>query len=189
MAISRQKTLHTKYKVLVVLGELLLTPLLGAALYYAWKKDYPRKARFANISAWCVFAFYLFGAVPILSGIGSLFQQYSASSEIAQVHPDEREALRAIYDDIAGFDTDGEGHVTVVQYAPMSRCKSLKSLVAFQTEHGGGLITKAGLEHLQKIDSLQHLDVRGIDLSDAEAASLRESFPDCEILIEESHSE
>lgn len=50
----REDKLTAGSKLLVVAGEILLTPLMGAVLYYAWRKDYPNKARFANISSFCV---------------------------------------------------------------------------------------------------------------------------------------
>jgi hypothetical protein len=82
--------------------------------------------------------------------------------------------------DISGCDVTDEGLRTLAQ------SKSLKRLVAFKTENGGGLITKAGLEHLRSIGTLEHIYLREFEITDSDAAALQELLPNCEIQFDYS---
>lgn len=353
------ETLSTKHKIVVVLGLHMVTPLLGAVLYYVWKERHPRKARFANISSFCVLALFLFVYPTLIAAITIFVQENRYSSQLAaemsQIHPSEKDALTAIYDGIDSYGSDEAGHVTAVQYQgfslrvidgdkelahlsqfprlnslalplagfeftneglkelstlaelesliifmseevmndrlqvisgistlkelglvnnsvddegmkhdegmrhiakltdlesldvlnlnltdsginalgtlqklvtlrikstgiideslemianlprlehldisgsdvtdeglrTLSKSKSLKRLVAFKNEHGGGLITKAGLEHLRGIATLEHIYLRGFEITDSDAAALQELLPDCEIQFDYSEA-
>ena len=134
-------------KVSIITGEFILTPLLGAVMYYIWRRDYPSCARFANISAWCVFGCLLI-AVPTLNLIRS-FQTPSLAiiqaNEIARVHPSEQIAIKALYEGIEGMNIEEDGHISAVGYSPINIF--------------GPIVTDVETEHLAKLSELRFLQL------------------------------
>lgn len=135
------------HKVSIVTGEFILTPLLGAVMYYIWRRRYPSCARFANISAWCVFGCLLM-AVPTLYLIRS-FQTPSLTiikaNEIARVHPSEQNAIKALYEGFEGMQIEEDGHISAVGYSPINIF--------------GPVVTDAETEHLAKLRELRFLSL------------------------------
>lgn len=133
------------HKVLIITGEFILTPLLGAVMYYIWRRNYPSCARFANISAWCVFGCLLMAA-PTLNFIRSSLTPSPTiikANEIAKVHPSEQIAMKALYEGIEGMAIEEDGHISTVAYSPINIF--------------GPAVTDAETEHLAKLRELRVL--------------------------------
>jgi hypothetical protein len=166
-------------KIGIVVGEFVLTPLLGAVLYYVWRRQYPRRARFANLSAWSVFG------VLIVLGVNRVLDNNdeAKSEEIDGVHTSERSTMEKVYDDIASFDTNDEGHVIAIGYAPIQFSflftdANAKELVEFKQLKRLTLpmvseLSDVGLQDLSRLPELEWLSISGAqEVSDVGLESL-----------------
>lgn len=108
----------------LVAGNFLLTPLLGVVFYYAWRKDFPKSAKFANRSAWLCFGGIILLSIlwnTILANkVAGLLGGVAKNSELAAIATEDREAMTKLYDDIQAFELDENNRVAVLVYPPLN---------------------------------------------------------------------